>query len=93
MNSSKDLDNLVDDIYDSLASLSQGKELEISKDLVEDFGERMKGVLLHWTQPHKQSKGLRMSNIGRPAKSRQEECACLLPSNLCLDLTQCHNRL
>ena len=68
MNSSKDLDNLVDDIYESLASLSQGKELEISKDLVEDFGERMKGVLLHWTQPHKQSKGLRMSNIGRPAR-------------------------
>ena len=68
MNSSKDLDNLVDDIYESLTSLSQGKELEISKDLVEDFGERMKGVLLHWTQPHKQSKGLRMSNIGRPAR-------------------------
>lgn len=68
MNSSKDLDNLVPDIYAKLDALSQGLPLEFSDDLIEDFGERMKAALVHWAEPHKQSKGLRMSNIGKPAR-------------------------
>lgn len=68
MTSSKDLDNLVDDIYGKLDALSDGKELDITDDMIYDFGERMKGALAHWAQPHKQSKGLRMSNIGKPAR-------------------------
>ena len=68
LNSSKDLDNLVDDIYGALDALSEGEELDITDDMIYDFGERMKGALAHWSQPHKQSKGLRMSNIGKPAR-------------------------
>lgn len=68
MNSSKNLDNLVDDIYKTLDGLSAGEELGISDDIINDFGERMKAALTHWSQPYKQSKGLRMSNIGKPAR-------------------------
>jgi hypothetical protein len=66
MNSSKDLDNLVDDMYSAVIEATDGKELP--DEAVEDFGERMKDVLRSWTQPHKQTKGLRMSSIGRPAR-------------------------
>lgn len=68
MNSSKDLENLVPDIYEKLDALSQGESLDISEDMIADFGERMKAAIVHWSQPHKQSTGLRMSNIGKPAR-------------------------
>ena len=68
LNYSKDLDNLVPDIYKMIEVLSDGKQLDISDDMIHDFGERMKAALLHWSEPHKQSKGLRMSNIGKPAR-------------------------
>jgi len=42
--------------------------MDIPQDLIDDFGERMKQALVHWTEPKKQTKGLRMSNIGRPAR-------------------------
>ena len=68
MNSSKNLDNLVPDIYKMIEVLSEGKQIDISDDMIHDFGERMKSALVHWTEPHKQSKGLRMSNIGKPSR-------------------------
>ena len=68
MTSFKDLDNLVPDIYEKLDALSQGEALDISDDMIADFGERMKAAIVHWSQPHKQSKGLRMSNIGKPSR-------------------------
>lgn len=78
MNSSKSLDSLVSDIYSEIEVLGQNKNLDIPEDLIEDFGERMKEVMRHWATPKEQSKGLRMSNIGRPARqlwyeSRDEE--------------------
>ena len=78
LNSSKSLDTLVSDIYSKIEVLGQNENLEIPDDLIEDFGERMKEVMRHWTTPKEQSKGLRMSNIGRPARqlwyeSRDEE--------------------
>ena len=49
MNSSKNLDNLVPDIYKMIEVLSEGKQIDISDDLIHDFGERMKSALVHWT--------------------------------------------
>lgn len=68
MNSSKNLSTLVEDIYQKIECLSQGENMDIPQDLIDDFGERMKQALVHWTEPKKQTKGLRMSNIGRPAR-------------------------
>ena len=68
MNSSKDLENLVPAIYEKLDALSQGEPLDLSDEIIDDFGERMKAAMRHWAEPHKQSKGLRMSNIGKPSR-------------------------
>jgi len=68
LNSSKNLSTLVEDIYEKIECMSQGENMNIPQDLIDDFGERMKQALVHWTEPKKQTKGLRMSNIGRPAR-------------------------
>ena len=68
LNYSKNLSTLVEDIYEKIECLSQGENMDIPQDLIDDFGERMKQALVHWTEPKKQTKGLRMSNIGRPAR-------------------------
>ena len=68
MNSSKTLDTLIEDIYSSISKVSEGKNLELSDDLVYDFGEKMKSALVHWATPRSQTKGLRMSNVGKPAR-------------------------
>tara|TARA_R100000458_G_C8259999_1_gene235606 strand:- start:627 stop:1514 length:888 start_codon:yes stop_codon:yes gene_type:complete len=65
---SKKLDTLVEDIYETLSCLCEQKDLDISDEAIEDFGERMKDVLRHWSTPYKEAKGLRMSNIGRPMR-------------------------
>ena len=68
MNSSKSLDTLVADIYSTLDCLSDGVDLNISDKEVFDFGEKMKAALVHWATPRTQSTGLRMSNVGKPAR-------------------------
>jgi len=68
LNSSKTLDTLIEDIYSSISKVSEGKNLELSDDLVYDFGEKMKSALVHWATPRSQTKGLRMSNVGKPAR-------------------------
>ena len=60
------LNTLIDDIYSTLECISNGEDLNIPEDLAEEFGDRMKQALLNWSKPKEQSKGLRMSNIGRP---------------------------
>jgi hypothetical protein len=67
-NSPLNLDSLVADIYKSLSNLSKGKALKISDKDVDDFGENVKKAVKSWASPHKQSTGLRMSNIGHPAR-------------------------
>ena len=63
----KKLNTLVDDIYKKLSRLGEGKSLELSEEVIEQFGESMKDVLRHWSIPLKRSEAtLRMSNIGRP---------------------------
>ncbi len=68
MNSSKNLDTLIEDIYTKIETLSKGEDIQISPELVDEFGESMKDALLHWATPRTQTKGLRMSNIGKPAR-------------------------
>jgi hypothetical protein len=63
----KKLDTLVQDIYDKLDTLTEGKSLEISEETATDFGEAMKQVILSWSEAHPVNKPtLRMSNIGKP---------------------------
>ena len=73
-----DLSTLIDDIYSSLSPLEIGEDLNLSDDVIEEFGEKIKDAVRSWSSPHKQTSGLRMSNIGRPARqlwfeSRRED--------------------
>ncbi len=64
----KKLNTLVEDIYQELDNLSNGKALDISEQDAEDFGNAMKEVLLKWSKPYEERKEetLRMSNVGKP---------------------------
>ena len=62
----KKLNTLVDDIYKKLSGLGEGKSLNLSDEVIDQFGEDMKEVLRHWSNPRPRDKEtLRMSNIGR----------------------------
>lgn len=67
----KKLNTLVDDIYGMVHKLNQGES--ILPDLephLEAFNSAIKDVLVHWAIPRdvERNDGLRMSNIGRPAR-------------------------
>ncbi len=63
----KKLNTLVADIYKKLSALGEGKSLNLSDEVIDQFGEDMKDVLRNWSTPLKRSEAsLRMSNIGRP---------------------------
>jgi len=63
----KTLDTLVQDIYDKLDTLTEGKSLNVSEETADAFGEAMKKALLHWSAEHPVDKPtLRMSNVGKP---------------------------
>ena len=63
----KKLNTLVEDIYSKLSVLGEGKSLDLSDEVIEQFGEDMKDVLRHWSTPTPRStETLRMSNIGKP---------------------------
>jgi hypothetical protein len=65
----KKLENIVPDIYKALAPLAKGNGLELSDQMVEEFGEDMKEALRGWAKKQPKTKDdLRMSNIGKPAR-------------------------
>lgn len=66
----KKLNNLVEDIYNVLDSLTDGNELNISEEMFEEFGKDMTDALRHWATPQNvEGKPiLRMSNVGRPER-------------------------
>ena len=65
----KTLDTLVQDIYDKLDTLTEGKSLGVSEETADAFGESMKNALLHWSSEHPVNKPtLRMSNVGKPSR-------------------------
>ena len=57
LNYSKDLDNLVPDIYKMIEVLSDGKQLDISDDMIHDFGERMKAARSEERRVGKEKRG------------------------------------
>tara|TARA_B000000437_G_scaffold216342_1_gene192355 strand:+ start:812 stop:1669 length:858 start_codon:yes stop_codon:yes gene_type:complete len=68
LNYSKSLDTLVEDIYKAIDGLSENKDISISEEIAEEFGNKIKEALLHWATPRNQEQGLRMSNIGKPSR-------------------------
>ena len=64
------MNDIVEDIYNALDPLTEGKPLDISDEEIEEFGERMKGALRSWARPEKRDSSftLRMSNIGKPLR-------------------------
>lgn len=66
----KKLNNLVEDIYNVLDSLTEGNELNISEEMFEEFGKDMADALRHWATPQnvEGKPVLRMSNVGRPER-------------------------
>ena len=59
---------IVKDIYSTLDKLNDGP-LDLSEEVIEEFGEAIKNVIKEWSKPQDR-KGfyLRMSNIGKPAR-------------------------
>jgi len=65
----KKLENIVPDIYKALAPLAKGNGLELSDQMIDEFGEDMKEALRGWAKKQPKTKdALRMSNIGKPAR-------------------------
>ena len=65
----KKLDTLVEDIYKTLSVLGEGKPLDVSEEVLDNFGNAMKEALRQWSAPRERDKEtLRMSNIGRPLR-------------------------
>jgi|TARA_R110002167_G_scaffold335687_1_gene543037 hypothetical protein len=66
----KNLDTLVTDIYSKLSVLGEGKQLDVSEEVIEELGESIKTALKNWAhpEPRDSNQTLRMSNIGRPTR-------------------------
>lgn len=65
----KKLDTLVEDIYDKLSILGDGESLDVSEEVLDEFGNSMKEALRHWANPTpRDTETLRMSNIGKPLR-------------------------
>jgi len=59
---------IVEDIYSKVYELNEGP-IEISEELIENFGESMKSAIRSWSVPQgREGFSLRMSNIGRPMR-------------------------
>ena len=52
----KKLENIVPDIYKALAPLTKGNGLELSDQMVEEFGEDMKEALRGWAKKQPKTK-------------------------------------
>lgn len=70
MNSSKNLDTLVADIYESLTPLCDNEGIDIPDEAIDKLCENIKVVFKQWQNPPERNKNftLRMSNIGKPSR-------------------------
>ena len=65
----KKLDNVVQDIYDTVAVLGRGEPLEVTDEQLDQYAEFMKQALKDWLTPRANKKPtLRMSNVGKPSR-------------------------
>ena len=63
----KQLDTVVQDIYDKVEILGRGEPIDVSEEDLDKFAEFMKQALKDWLTPRaNKAPTLRMSNIGRP---------------------------
>ena len=53
MNYSKKIDTLVPDIYNLLDNLNHNKDLNITKEIADEFGSNIAKALIHWASPRK----------------------------------------
>jgi|TARA_B110000879_G_scaffold199823_1_gene273122 hypothetical protein len=70
LNSSKNLDTLVADIYESLTPLCDNEGIDIPDEAIDKLCENIKVVFKQWQNPPERNKNftLRMSNIGKPSR-------------------------
>jgi hypothetical protein len=65
----KNIDTVVQDIYDKVEILGRGEPIDVSEEDLDKFAEFMKQALKDWLTPRANKKPtLRMSNIGRPSR-------------------------
>ena len=65
----KQLDTVVQDIYDTVAILGRGEPLEVTEEQLDQYAEFMKEALKDWLTPRANKKPtLRMSNVGKPSR-------------------------
>lgn len=65
----KTIDTLVEDIYSILFKLNNGQSIQADLEpYLDDTLEDIKRAILEWSNPQENRGGLRMSNIGRPAR-------------------------
>ena len=70
----KKLDTLVEDIYNTLSVLGEGESLDVSEEVLEEFGNSMKEALRHWANPTPRDKEtLRMSNIDMKSETEDTQ--------------------
>tara|TARA_Y100000593_G_C4258506_1_gene310937 strand:+ start:207 stop:1103 length:897 start_codon:yes stop_codon:yes gene_type:complete len=64
------MDDLVQDIYETIEPLSDGEAINISEYQIEMFGKAMESALRSWANPtHRDSNfNIRMSNVGKPVR-------------------------
>ena len=70
MNSSKQLNTLVSDIYETLEPLCVNEGIDIPDEAIDSLCANIKDVFKQWQAPPERNKNftLRMSNIGKPAR-------------------------
>jgi hypothetical protein len=64
------MNNLIEDIYNTIEPLSDGEAIDISEYQIELFGKAMESALRSWANPtHRDSNfNIRMSNVGKPVR-------------------------
>ena len=70
MNSSKNLNTLVQDIYNTLEPLCNNEGIDFPDEAIEELGDNIKNIFYEWKNPKQRNNGftLRMSNVGKPAR-------------------------
>jgi hypothetical protein len=69
MKKNKQLNTLIDDIYNVVGKLGEGEPLKITDEQYKSFGVYMEHALRDWATPRGKRKfTLRMSNIGKPQR-------------------------
>tara|TARA_R110000765_G_scaffold114357_2_gene207149 strand:+ start:8595 stop:9449 length:855 start_codon:yes stop_codon:yes gene_type:complete len=65
----KNLNTIVEDIYKEVSKISQGKNIAVTEEDLDNFAIGMKEAMRNWLTPREvKNPSLRMSNIGKPER-------------------------